>query len=317
MPGRHRYVISEAARRDLRKLVKGRILFDEPMKNHTSFRIGGLANALVVPRDESELRNIVAFAQKKGVPVTVIGNGTKLLVSDRGIDGITIKVSGCLEDVILSGTRIQVGAGCLLRKLCRLVAPRGLAGLEFAIGIPGTVGGAVFMNAGAHQQSIGDLVEKARTMDLRGHVKDYSQNKLRFGYRRSILQCRSEIVMGVELRLHRDDPRSIAKRMDEYLKWRRENQPVGVPSVGSIFKNPGDISAGMLIDKAGFKGMRVGDAEVSVKRANFIVNTGEATANDVFALMSQVREKVWEKYCVKLEPEIRLVGPFGNAWYLH
>ena len=301
-------MLSEETKRNLIRFVKGKILFDEPMKNHTSFCIGGPADALVIPKDEVDLKNLLNFVKKNDVTLTVIGNGTKLLVSDKGIDGITVKVSGCFNDITISGPRVKAGAGYSLAKLSTLAADYGLSGLEFAIGIPGTVGGGIIMNAGAHESMMSDVVTSVTAMSLEGQLKKYSKNNLEFGYRKSRLQNNKEIVLSVEMKLKKDKVEKIKKKMHEYIEWRKKNQPLNLPNAGSIFKNPIHIPAGKLIDMAGFKGMRMGDAKISEKRANFIVNLGKATAHDVLNLMNIVQKGVLEKHRINLEPEIRIIG---------
>lgn len=301
-------MISEQARRSLMKLIKGKILFDELMEKHTSLRIGGPADALIIPRNECDLKNLLNFANKKGIPLTVMGNGTKLLVSDKGIDGIIVKISGCFDKVTILGPKVKAGAGYLLAKLSRLVANRGLSGLEFVVGIPGTVGGGIVMNAGAHGFMMSDIVTNVTVMNYKGNLEKYSKNDLEFGYRKSKLQNGKTVVLDLEIELKRDDADKIEKRMRAYIEWRKKNQPLGLPNAGSIFKNPAAMPAGKLIDMAGFKGKRVGDAKISEKRANFIVNLGNATANDVLNLMNIVQKKVLDKYRINLEPELRIIG---------
>jgi UDP-N-acetylmuramate dehydrogenase len=304
-------MISEQARKNLMKLIKGKILFDEPMEKHTSLHIGGPVNALIIPRNEHDLKNLLNFAKKNGIPLTVMGNGTKLLVSDKGIDGIVVKINGCIEKVTISGTKVKAGAGYLLANLSRLVANHGLSGLEFAVGIPGTVGGGVVMNAGAHGFMMSDILTNVTVMNVEGKIKKYSKNDLEFGYRQSKLQNSKTIVFDVEMKLKKDDADKIEKRMREYIEWRKKNQPLDLPNAGSIFKNPTGIPAGKLIDMAGLKGMRLGNAKISEKRANFIVNLGNATALDVLSLMNLIREKVLQKFGIWLEPEIRIIGRFN------
>ena len=317
-------MISEQARKTMMKLVKGKILFDEPMKNHTSFRIGGPADALIIPKDENDLINLLKFAKKNGIPLTPIGNGTKLLVSDEGIDGILVKISGCFDNVTISGPKVKAGAGYSLANLSRLVADCGLSGLEFAVGIPGTVGGGVVMNAGAHGSMMSDVVTSVTAMNVEGQLKRYLKNDLEFGYRQSKLQNNKMIVLNVKMKFKKDDVEKIKKRMHENLEWRKKNQPsylltgnknqrsylLNIPSAGSIFKNPMNVAAGRLIDMAGLKGVTIGDAKISEKRANFIVNLGNATAQDVLKLMRKVQKEVWEKYGINLEHEIRIVGRY-------
>ena len=314
-------MLSEQTKRNLIRLVKGKILFDELMKNHTSLHIGGPADALIIPKDENDLKNLLRFINKNNIPLTVIGNGTKLLVSDKGVNGILVKISGCFDNVTISEFRIKVGAGYSLANLSKLVAGNCLSGLEFAVGIPGTVGGAVVMNAGAHGYAMSGIITGVTVMNIKGRLQKYSKNDLEFGYRRSKLQNGKTIVLSVEMKLENGDVEKIKKRMYEFMEWRKKNQPsylredgnLNVPSAGSIFKNPKNASAGKLIDMAGFKGMKLGDAKISEKRANFIVNLRNATAYDVLSLMNIVQKGILEKYDIELELEIRFIGRFAET----
>ena len=307
-------MITEQPRKTLTKLIKRKILFDEPMKNHTSLRIGGPADALIIPRNEYDLKNLINFHKQTDIPLTVIGNGTKLLVSDEGIDGIVVKISGCFNNVTVSGSRVKAGAGHSLANLSRLVADHGLSGLEFAVGIPGTVGGGVVMNAGAHGSMMSDVVTSATVMNFEGEISKYSKSDINFGYRQSKFQNNHSTVLSVEMNLRKNNAEKIRKKMYEYIQWRKKNQPLDLPNAGSIFKNPKDTSAGKLIDMAGLKGMMVGGAKISEKRANFILNLGNATAQDVLSLMNAVQKRILEKYGFKLEPEIRIIGRFNKVF---
>ncbi|RKY72375.1 MAG: UDP-N-acetylenolpyruvoylglucosamine reductase [Candidatus Latescibacterota bacterium] len=305
-------MLSKQTKGDLKSLVKGNLLFDEPMKKHTSFRIGGPADALFVPIDEDDLKNILIFANENNVPINVIGNGTNLLVSDDGIAGIVIKMSDCFDSLIISGSTVITGAGYTLSKLSRLVADYGLSGLEFAVGIPGTIGGAVVMNAGAHGSSMSNVVTKVKVMDICGKVREMFKKDLKFEYRKSELQKCNRIVLGAEMELIKDDTGDIKKKMSKYLQWRRENQPLDMPNAGSIFKNPKNDFAGRLIDIAGCKGMKIGDAQVSELKANFIVNEANATASDVLKLMNVLQKIVLQKYNVRIVSEIKTMGRWVN-----
>jgi UDP-N-acetylmuramate dehydrogenase len=278
------------------------------MKKHTSIRIGGPAEVLIIPQDESDLHRILLFADKASIPVTIMGNGTKLLVGDDGIPGIVVKITEGFDTVRISGDHVWAGAGCPLPRLSNLVAEEGLSGLEFSIGIPGTVGAAIIMNAGAHGHEIGDVVISVKAMRLNGEIYNKSKKELKFGYRESILQTSTSIVLSVELLLVPGDSLEIRDIMTEYLRWRRENQPQDLPNAGSIFKNPPGLVAGKLIDEAGLKGMIIGGAKISEKRANFFQNTGNATASDIFKLMKLSQEKVLDKYGIELVPEIQVMG---------
>jgi len=305
-------VLSSQIKRNLIQSIEGTILFDERMKNHTSFRIGGPADALIIPKNEIDLKNLLSIIYKNGIALTVIGNGTKLLVGDLGINGITVKVSGCLDNVFFKGSKVKAGAGFSLANLCTIAANRGLSGLEFATCIPGTVGGGVVMNAGAHDSMVGDVVTKVTAISPTGQPKVYSKNSLEFGYRQSMFQNSTEIVLGAELNLKKNRLEQIKEKMDEYTDWRKKKQPLNLPNAGSIFRNPTYSSAGKLIDTAGLGGLRIGCAKISEEHANFIVNTGNASANDVLELMNIIAKTVFQKYAVKLVPEIRIIGRFKH-----
>lgn len=295
-------------KQELKKIVKGVVLFGEPMKKHTSFCIGGPAVIFIIPADKNDLNNILNFANSNNIQINIIGNGTNLLVSDDGVAGITIKISSCFDDVIVSGQKIVVGAGYSLSELSKLVANYGLSGLEFAVGIPGTVGGAVVMNAGAHGGAMADVVTKVLTMNFEGKTNELSKDNLVFGYRKSKLQNDDAIVLEVEMELKKGDTAEIKKRMVKYLEWRKKNQPINIPNAGSIFKNPKNDYAGRLIDIAGCKGIRIGDAQVSELKANFIVNRGNASAKDVLTLIERVSNIVKLKCGIKLESEVKIIG---------
>jgi UDP-N-acetylmuramate dehydrogenase len=308
------FLLSDQTKRSLMRSVKGTILFDELMKNHTTFRIGGPADALVIPKNEIDLKNLLYIVNKNNLALTVIGNGTKILVGDEGINGATVKVSGCLNAVVVTETIVKAGAGCSLANLSLFVADFGLSGLEFAVGIPGTVGGGVFMNAGAHGSMISDVVTSVTTLCPSGQLKRYSKNALEFGYRQSMFQKSEEIVLRAELSLKRDKKDEIKDKMLEYKDWRRKKQPLNVPNAGSIFKNPAHTSAGKLIDEVGLGGLKIGDAKISEEHANFIINLGNAAASDVLELMNIAEMKVFREYGVRLVPEIRLIGRFKHGY---
>lgn len=303
-------MLSSQTKRSLRKSVRGTLLFDEPMKNHTSLNIGGPADALVIPEDEQDLKNTLNIAKKNHVHLTIIGNGTKLLVGDEGINGITIKVSGCLDDICISEPKIKAGAGYSLAKLSEEAATSGLSGLEFAVGIPGTIGGGIVMNAGAHRSMISDLLTQVTALSASGRLRNYSKKDLVFGYRESMFQNNKDIILRAELILKKNKKEKIKKRMNEYKNWRRKRQPLKMPNAGSVFKNPSQNSAGKLIDLAGLAGLRKGNAKISEQHANFIINLGNAMASDVCELMKIAESRVFQEYSIRLVPEIRIIGRF-------
>ena len=278
-------------------------LRNEPLKKHTSFHIGGNADYFCVPKNAAELKAALLFAHERKLPIAVIGAGTNLLILDRGFRGLVIKLANGPNRIKIQGNKAWVGAGVLLPAWLMKAVHRGLGGLEFLAGIPGSVGGAVVMNAGAWGKEIGKYVERVKVVD--GHGKEFTLNrkKLKFAYRKSILQKGKYIVLEIVFRLRKGKPKALKKRIAKFLQKRRSSQPLGIPNAGCIFKNPQRKYAGMLIEKAGCKGMRVGDAQVSSKHANFIVNLGEARARDVIRLMARMQKAVK----IKLEPEIKLM----------
>jgi len=298
----------ERVKADLVALVKGQVLFDELMKNHTSLEIGGYADALVIPNDIAEITRILRFANTNGLRITIMGNGTNLLVHDRGIDGIVIKIKDCLDDVAICQEKISVGAGYLLSKLCWLAASHGLSGLEFVVGIPGTVGGAVVMNAGAHGCAMSSIVTGAKVIGFDGRVKELSKSEMGFGYRSSKLLDGNVIVFKVDIEVKKAISSEVERIMADYMEWRKAKQPLGMPSAGSIFKNPENDFAGRLIELAGCKGMTVGGAQVSPLHANFIVNRADATADNILQLIRQVQQAVAAKFDIALAPEIKIIG---------
>ncbi|MDY6893985.1 MAG: UDP-N-acetylmuramate dehydrogenase [Thermotogota bacterium] len=289
---------------------KGTILKNEQMKNHTSFHIGGLAD-IIIPKDVGSLKDILRLISQNNIPVTIVGNGTNLLVSDDGVEGVVIKIKDCLDHLQINNQKITIGAGFSLSKLSEVVANHGLSGLEFAIGIPGSVGGAVVMNAGAHGGEMSDVITKVMVMNFQGVINEFNKSDLEFGYRKSKIQNEELIVFEVEMELKESDFQEINEKMVKFLEWRKKNQPIHIPNAGSIFKNPENDYAGRLIDLAGCKGMNIGGAQVSELKANFIVNNGNATAQNVLDLMNKIQDSVLKKFGVSLVPEIKMMG-FGS-----
>jgi UDP-N-acetylmuramate dehydrogenase len=286
--------------KELKTLKTVKIFKDEPLSRHTTLKIGGSADILVVPKEIDSLKKIIRITQ--GEKRYVIGNGSNLLMPDAGIRGIVIKISGGLNDFECSGRSVHAGAGTLLQPFIKKLASLGLSGLEFASWVPAAVGGAVVMNMGAFGQDIGSLVEYADIIDRSGTFLRLAASELKFSYRKSSFHnC---ILTGVGLKLTNRKKVDIERTMKEIFAKRKAIQPLSAPSAGSVFRNPKDVPAGKLIDMAGCKGMRVGDAEVSKKHANFIINLGGAKASDVKALIRKVQDSVKEKFKVKLELEL-------------
>lgn len=293
----------------LKQTVRGEVYANEPMWRHTSFRIGGPADVLVVPKDTEDLVVLLQALADVQAPFYVIGAGTNLLVMDEGVRGVVIKLAGTLNDVAREdGNVVRCGAGAHLPALCRKVASWGLAGLEFASGIPGTVGGAVAMNAAAYGWSMCEIVHSVTALTYEGERVALGRDDLEAGVKTTRVLQEPLILVEAEFLLREDEPRAILGRMQEYLEERSRKQPLSVPSAGCAFKNPAGGGAGRFIDAAGLKGTRVGGAEVSTVHANFIVNTGGATARDVLLLMERVRDAVYDRFGVVLEPEIRVLG---------
>lgn len=284
------------------------LLVAEPMTKHTSFHIGGPADLMAQPQSEAELRTLLMRAAEAAVPVTLIGNGSNLLVRDKGIRGLVIKLGNMLRDIETCGKVLTFGSGVSLAMASKKAAELGLSGLEFAVGIPGSIGGAVYMNAGAYDGEMAKVVKSVRVMDAAGNVSELAAESLDFGYRHSALQGSGKIITSVTVELTAGDKQAIADKMADFSNRRITKQPLELPSAGSMFKRPPGYFAGTLIDQTGLKGYTVGGAQVSTKHAGFVVNIGGAKAADVLQLISDVQAKVMEAHGVKLEPEVLVLG---------
>ena len=291
------------------QLEKIPVLWDEPMKNHTSFKIGGPAAALCVPKDRQQLRELVGFVQREGVDSWYIGSGSNLLVSDEGLNGIAILLdSGFDGEIELDGTVLLAPAGKKLSAVCAAACAAGLTGLEFAYGIPGSVGGAVYMNAGAYGGEMKDRLLWVEYLAPTGEIVRLEQEQLSLSYRHSRFMeegMQGSCIVRAAFGLQRGEKAAIQSEMDRILNQRRQKQPLEYPSAGSTFKRPQGAFAAQLIDKCGLKGFTVGGAQVSKKHAGFVINTGKATCADVLELTRQVRECVQEKTGYLLELEVR------------
>ncbi len=281
---------------------------DEPMKAHTTFKIGGAADVLITVTGVDELRIAAAACRDSGVPYMILGKGSNLLISDEGIDGAVIALDGDFKELTVSGDTITSGAGVALSKLCTAALENGLAGLEFAYGIPGTVGGAVYMNAGAYGGETRDVCIEATYMTPDGEIGTCKADELDFSYRHSIFKENDSIILYSKYKLTPDDPGAIRARMDDYLNRRRTKQPLEYPSAGSVFKRPPGAFAGTLIEQCGLKGRTVGGAQVSEKHAGFIINVGGATCRDVTDLVKLVQDTVRTQTGYELECEIIRTG---------
>lgn len=281
-----------------------RIFHQEPMKKHTTFRVGGPAALFLEIGGERELRELIAFFRESGTKYFVVGNGSNLLVSDGGYDGVILHIADRMDNIRIEGEKIIAEAGALLSRLSAAARDASLTGLEFASGIPGSVGGGVIMNAGAYGGEMSQVAERVRVIEEDGKIREYSQDKMQFGYRTSLVKQNGGIVTETEFLLKTGAQEDISAKMADYTKRRKEKQPLNYPSAGSVFKRPEGYFAGKLIMEAGLSGCSVGGAQVSEKHCGFIINKGNATAADIRRLMREIQEKVQEKSGVALEPEV-------------
>ena len=304
--------------KELCNLVSGEIKFNEFLSKHTSFRIGGPADVWICPEDISDIKNILMFCNNHSLPVTTLGGGTNVLISDKGIRGVVLNLQHGLRNISIEREYVICGAGALLSKLLKRAAKEALRGLEFTAGIPGTVGGAVSMNAGTKKirnpkseirniehVSIGNLVESVKVIDMNGNVSELRKDDLHFEYRKSNLS--GYIILEVKLKLKRGNEKEINDCISMFLEHKKSTQVLDIPSAGCIFKNPDGHSASMLIDDAGLGGLAVGDAQVSMKHANFILNNYNASAQDVLELIRKIKKQVFKKTGIKLEEEIKIM----------
>ncbi|HHU48687.1 MAG: UDP-N-acetylmuramate dehydrogenase [Caldicoprobacterales bacterium] len=289
-------------------LEPDQILQQESMRKHTSFRIGGPVDLMVLPAKVEQIQRALEILRDCNVPLMVMGNGSNLLVKDKGIRGAVIKIADRFSRTEVKGETILAQAGILLSALSRLALKSSLKGLEFASGIPGTLGGAVTMNAGAYGGEMKDVIKWVSILDEDGKIKILEKEELALGYRTSIIQNTKKIVLEVFMQLNKGDYLESKALIQELTRRRQEKQPLSYPSAGSAFKRPVGYYAGKLIQDAGLKGMRVGDAQISEKHSGFIINLGNATACDVIKLIEKAKIKVKEQTGVELHPEVRIVG---------
>ena len=282
-------------------------LFDCALGPYTTFRVGGKAEALCAVKDFLHLKELLSFARKENLPYLVLGKGSNILVKDRGLKGIALLLKGVLEEVEEKEGTIHAGGGLGLTELVRFCHRKGLAGVEFLAGIPGTVGGAVAMNAGAWGKSTGDVVTGVEILTAEGKGMTKSRSELQFSYRKAGLPSGS-VVLRALFKVTPDRPEAVGERIRDYLERRKASQPLDYPSAGSVFRNPPQDYAGRLIERVGLKGKRIGGAMISDKHANVIVNVGGARAEDILTLMEMARQTVKERTGVDLEPEIKVVG---------
>lgn len=286
------------------------ILTEEPMSRHTTFRIGGEAACFIRISSEEQLRKLIPYFENVGVEYFVLGKGSNLLVGDKGYPGVILQISDACQQIEAEENRLQVQAGAALSKVALFAMERGLEGLEFAAGIPGTVGGGVVMNAGAYGGEMKQVVESVRVLSSEGEILTLDNDTMEFGYRTSIIRNRNFTVLSVTFRLREGNREEIRARIEDFQKRRMEKQPLNYPSAGSTFKRPEGYFAGKLIMDAGLRGYQTGGAQVSEKHCGFVINKDNATAADVCRLLRDVQDKVKEQFGVTLEPEVKFLGKF-------
>lgn len=291
-------------------LRQDQIRIEEPLANHTTFRIGGPADYMVLPESVEQISSIVKLCLKVELPYFVIGNGSNLLVSDDGFRGVIIKLDRAFATIKFDGNKVTAMSGVMLSKLAAEVAEHSLAGFEFASGIPGTLGGAVTMNAGAYGGEICQVITGATVLDNSGNVTSLNKDELKLGYRKSVVQSEHLIVLDATFEFEDGNREEIQAKMNDLNERRRDKQPLEYPSAGSTFKRPEGYFAGKLIMDAGLRGYQVGSAQISIKHCGFVINTGDATAKQVRTLIANVIQVVDDKFGVVLEPEVKLLGEF-------
>ena len=292
----------------LKELPSTRVREEEYLRHHTTFKIGGPADLFIEPTTMAELSFALRTIHEFDVPVTIIGCGSNILVKDGGIRGAVVSVRHMTQIMDCNDNVLCIGSGYMLKDASEFAWENGLTGLEFAIGIPGTLGGAVFMNAGAYDGEMSHVVTAVRAVDFQGNIKEYDASHLDFAYRHSIFHDNHEVIGEVIMTLKPGDKAAIKARMDELTEKRESKQPLEFASAGSTFKRPPGYFAGTLIEQTGLKGLSVGDAQVSHKHAGFVINTGSASAKDVLDLIAEVQRRVYDQHGVHLEPEVRLIG---------
>ena len=292
------------------KLNKENLYYDEPMAKHTSFKIGGPADVFIKVDNIEELKETLDLSKKNQIPLTIIGNGSNILVTDKGIRGITAKLN--LKDIEIENENnkqiIKVDAGVPVGLLAQKLLKEEITGFEELSGIPGTIGGAVIMNAGAHGKELKDILKKVTAMDYNGNIHEFTNEECQFSYRNSRFQKEKYIILQATLELEKGNSTEIKEKMDEYMQFRKEKQPIEYPNAGSTFKRGEDFVTAKLIDEAGLKGYEIGGAQVSEKHAGFIVNVDNATAKDVIELTDYIKEKIEEKFGKKINLEIQIIG---------
>ncbi|MBD5459822.1 MAG: UDP-N-acetylmuramate dehydrogenase [Lachnospiraceae bacterium] len=304
-------MISRTVKQALQQFVPAEnIRYEEPLKNHTTFRIGGPADCMISVDSAVQMQNILWYLRQVDLPFFILGNGSNLLVGDGGYPGVVLRMTDGMNAVTVDGCRVRAQAGASMAKAARVAMEHGLTGLEFASGIPGSTGGGVIMNAGAYGGEMSQVVESVTVLDPGGEILTLDNETMCFGYRTSAIKTGGFVVLECVFLLQSAPQEEIRERMDDFAGRRREKQPLEYPSAGSTFKRPRDHFAGKLIMDAGLRGLQVGGARVSDKHCGFIINCGDATAADVRALMERVQEEVFTRFHVRLEPEIIMLGEF-------
>lgn len=292
---------------EMSNIEQDNVLYNEKMSKHTSFKIGGIAECYIKINSVEELQEVLKISNKNNIPLTIIGNGTNLLVKDKGIKGIVAKIN--IKNIkINDDDKVVVGAGNTLAEISQILKKNALTGFEELSGIPGTIGGAVRMNAGAHGKEIKDVLLSATVLDYQGNIKKFENSQIQFEYRNSIFSKEKYIILEAELQLQKGNEEEIASKMQEYANWRKEKQPLEYPNAGSTFKRGEDFITAALIDQCGLKGYTVGGAQISNKHAGFIINTGEAKASEVLELIEIAQKEVFEKFGKKIKLEIEVIG---------
>ena len=307
------------ALKELRKFVKGKMLFHVPLSRYTSLRVGGPVEIMIYPLDVMELKKVIHFSQTQAIPYFIIGRGTNLLIKDGGFRGVVIKLSRGFKkikivEVFRNHIKVLVEAGVSIKRLLNFSIKRRLSGLEFLSGIPGSMGGALAMNSGAQGRQMQDVTESLTLVTTQAELVEKRRKQLKFEYRQLHLPTGAIIVKAL-IRMKQGNQREILSEIEKIKKWRRQTQPLNLPSAGSIFKNPPGKSAGKLVEQVGLKGFQVGKAKISEKHANFIVNLGGATAKDILSLIEIIQNRVYQETGIRLEPEIKIAGENGGLSY--
>ena len=292
----------------LKDRIRGELILNAPMKKYTTWKIGGPADCLLLPKDAADIAEALRFAKDEGIPCRVIGNGSNLLVLDGGIEGMVIRIGENMSSYTVDGTLLTAQSGCILARMARETAKQGFAGIEWAAGIPASMGGAAYMNAGAYGHCFYETLEAVEAVEQNGDIRRISAEELSSGYRHTSLMESGAVVTKVMVRLRYGDKEALMASVEETLRSRREKQPLDLPSAGSVFKNPEGSHAGYLVELSGLRGKRIGNAQVSEKHGNFIVNLGDCTAKDVLALIEEVKAEVKKQQGYDLETEVLMIG---------